>query len=55
MLIRRIVERLEEPTVSKVASLYNSLAKDQVTDYGARVADVYRTKAWHRSFLRPYP
>lgn len=48
LLIRRILDRLEKPTVSKVATLYNSLAKDWVSDYGARVADVYRKKQWER-------
>ncbi len=48
MLIRRIHDRLDEPTVSKVATLYNSLPKDSVSDYGARVAEVYRNRPWER-------
>lgn len=48
MLIRRILDRLDEPTVSKLATLYNSLAKDSVSDFGARVAEVYRARAWER-------
>lgn len=54
LLIRRILDRLENPTVSKVATLYNSLSKDRVTDYGARVADVYRSKRWEQLRLRPF-
>jgi soluble lytic murein transglycosylase-like protein len=51
-LIRRILDRLDEPTVSKVATLYNSLPKDSVSDYGARVAEVYRARAWERKDRR---
>lgn len=51
-LIRRILDRLDEPTVSKVATLYNSLPKDSVSDFGARVAEVYRTRAWERKDRR---
>jgi len=47
-LLRRIQDRLDDPTVSKVATLYNSLPKDSVTEFGARVAEVYRTRAWER-------
>lgn len=48
MLLRRILDRVEDPTLSKVATLYNSLAKDSVTEFGARVAEVYRLKPWAR-------
>ena len=51
-LIRRILDRLDEPTVSKVATLYNSLPKDAVSDYGARVAEVYRSRPWERKDRR---
>ena len=50
-LIKRIQDRLENPTVEKIATLYNSLAKDKVTDYGARVGEIYRTQPW-KSLLR---
>jgi hypothetical protein len=46
LLIQGIQERLHHPTVSKLATLYNSLSKDTVTDYGARVAEVYQTRPW---------
>ena len=47
-LIKRISERLADPTVAKIATLYNSLSQDRVTDYGARAADVYRRKPWRK-------
>src|SRR3546814_2106490 len=45
-LLKRITERLKNPTVAKVATLYNSLPKEQVTDLGARTAVDYGTRAW---------
>lgn len=51
VLLKRILERLSNPRLEAVATLYNSLAKDRVTDYGARVADVYRRKLWQ---IPPY-
>jgi hypothetical protein len=45
-LIKRIAERLENQTVERVATLYNSLSQDQVSDYGARVGEVFRTHPW---------
>lgn len=48
ILVRRIHERLDDPTVSKFATLYNLLPETSVTAYGARVAEVYRTRAWDR-------
>ena len=47
-LIRRIRDRIESPTIAKIATLYNSLSQDRVTDYGARVAEVYRKKLWEK-------
>jgi len=47
-LLKRIMDRLADPTVAKVATLYNSLPKEQVTDLGARTAVVYETRAWER-------
>ncbi|OGQ07434.1 MAG: hypothetical protein A3G32_00690 [Deltaproteobacteria bacterium RIFCSPLOWO2_12_FULL_40_28] len=46
MLIKRISERIKEPTVEKIATHYNALAKDKVTDYGARVGNIYHEKLW---------
>jgi len=46
LLLRRIGDRLSDPSIAKIATLYNSLAKDQVTDYGAQVARAYEEKPW---------
>jgi hypothetical protein len=45
-LLKRIVDRLPTPTVERVATLYNSLFMEKVSDYGARVANVYKAKPW---------
>jgi soluble lytic murein transglycosylase-like protein len=46
VLLKRIVDRLPLPSVERVATLYNSLAREKVSDYGARVATVYEAKPW---------
>jgi hypothetical protein len=45
-LIKRISDRIENPTVERVATLYNSLAKEKVTEYGARVGQIFREHKW---------
>lgn len=45
-LIGRIRDRLENPTPEAVGTLYNSLPKDKVTDYGAYIARLMREKPW---------
>ncbi len=47
-LIKRISNRLSDPSIAKIATLYNSLAKDQVTNYGAQVEQIYNDKLWQR-------
>ncbi len=47
-LIRHIEDRLEDPAPEKIATLYNSLAKEAVSNYGARVGRYYREKPWIR-------
>jgi hypothetical protein len=46
MLISRIKERIENPTVEKIATIYNFLGAETVTDYGARVHSIYTKKPW---------
>ncbi len=40
-LLKRIEERIEDPTVEKVASMYNVLVRENTNDYGARVEYIY--------------
>jgi hypothetical protein len=46
ILLKRIRDRIEVPSVAKVASIYNFLGAEKVTDYGARVAKLYLTQPW---------
>ena len=48
ILIRRIQDRLDDPTPEKVATLYNGLMKEKVSDYGARVGRYFQEKPWLR-------
>ena len=45
-LLKRIIERVANPTVAKVATLYNNIRREKVNDYGARVAEIYRQQLW---------
>jgi hypothetical protein len=46
MLIKKLGDRIKNPTTEKIATLYNNLSAEKVTDYGARVAEIYREKPW---------
>lgn len=45
-IIRGIADRLEDPSVENIATLYNNTSAERVTDYGARVRDAYKTREW---------
>jgi hypothetical protein len=45
-ILKGIQDRIQPQTVEGTATLYNNLAADKVTDYGARVADIYQGKPW---------
>lgn len=47
-LVSRIRDRLEDPTPEAIGTLYNSLSKDAVTDYGAYVGRLMREKPWSK-------
>lgn len=47
ILIRRIVDRIDDPTPAKVASIWNFTGRELVNDFGARVQDVYDRKPWN--------
>ncbi|MGH6881821.1 MAG: hypothetical protein ACREFM_12970, partial [Hypericibacter sp.] len=47
-LLRGIQDRLDDPSIRNVATLYSGLGEKHVTDYGERVDEVYRTKEWNR-------
>lgn len=46
-LIRRIIDRIDDPTPAKVASIWNFTGRELVNDFGARVQDVYDRKPWN--------
>ena len=51
-LIRRITERVDEPTLAKVASIWIFAGAEQVSDYGTRVQDVYANRRWEEPVVR---
>ncbi len=59
-LMSRIRDRLPEATPDRIATLYNNLSADNVTDYGARVQNIMKEKPWVAreptpSYLRQWP
>ena len=45
-LLRRIAERIDDPTPAKVASIWNFTGRELVNDFGARVQAVYDERTW---------
>ncbi len=45
-ILKGIEKNMSSPDVEAVATLYNVLSATKVSDYGARVAAVYREKPW---------
>lgn len=45
-LLRRIADRVEDPTPERIGSVWNYAGREQVSDYGAQVGRVYREKPW---------
>ena len=48
LILKRIQNRLNDPKISKIASVYNFIGKESVSDYGARVAKIYNERAWEK-------
>ncbi len=46
ILLSRIKARIKDPTVRKIATIYNFLGAEKVSDYGARVDRLMREKPW---------
>ena len=45
-LIKRISDRIVDPTPAKIASVWNFAGRENVNDFGAYVGRVYREKPW---------
>ncbi|MGL4755402.1 MAG: hypothetical protein ACRCXB_23830 [Aeromonadaceae bacterium] len=48
MIIKRIAIRVPNPTLEKVASIYNFTGSEQTRDYGARVQQIYSERLWEK-------
>ncbi|WP_027252378.1 hypothetical protein [Photobacterium halotolerans] len=48
LIIKRIEARVVNPTLEKVASIYNFAGAEKTTDYGARVQAIYEAKLWEK-------
>jgi len=47
ILLSRIKARIENPSVKKIASIYNFLEAEKVTEYSARVEKLYLRRPWN--------
>jgi len=45
-LIKRIAERIDNPTPAKIASIWNFTGRENTNDFGAYVDRIYREKKW---------
>lgn len=46
LLISRIQDRIAEPNIQKIASIYYFIGSEQVKDYGARARRIYDLRLW---------
>ena len=46
VILKRISDRLENPTIEGIASIYNFSGRETVNDYGMRVKEIYESKLW---------
>jgi hypothetical protein len=49
-VIKKLQNSIHNPTIEKVATLYNSTGAMQVNDYGARTKTIYEEKPWNLKF-----
>ncbi|WP_115060551.1 hypothetical protein [Photobacterium damselae] len=54
ILLKRIIDRIKNPSVEKIASIYNFMGAEKVTDYGARVGVIYRERLWEENDISKY-
>jgi hypothetical protein len=48
LILSRIRNRIRDDSIRKVASIYNFLGAERVTDYGGRVEQIFRERLWQR-------
>ena len=46
LIYKRLEERVTNPSIEKIASLYNNTSTDEITPYGKAVYIYYLTKPW---------
>lgn len=47
-LVKRISDRLEDPSPEKIGTLWNSLSQEQISERGARIGRIYRDRSWEK-------
>lgn len=47
LLLKRIITRIQNPTIEKIGTLYHILAKEKISSYGKNLQIYYDDKAWY--------
>ena len=50
-LLKAIINSMPGANIAKIATIYNNTDARKVSDYGARVSEIYKTKAWNKKFV----
>ena len=45
-ITKRIIERIENPSIEKIGSIYNSLGKEKISNYGVLLKKYYDEESW---------
>jgi peptidoglycan hydrolase-like protein with peptidoglycan-binding domain len=53
LLLKRIGDRLDDPTPEKIGSIWNGVGMETVNHRGARIGRIYREKPWTVYFPQP--
>jgi len=48
LLIKRIQDRIRDPRIANIASVYNVLGREQINEYGIQVENIYKKKSWRK-------
>lgn len=46
ILLKRIGDRIENPTPEKIGSIWNSVGRENVNEIGKEIGDAYKTRPW---------
>ena len=48
LLLKRIADRLDDPTPAKIGAIWNGVGHEKVNHRGARIGRIYRERSWEK-------